>query len=142
MTSNPSVNRYLKNEAMDHIDHALGRPIDPMGECYRNHFAADKDGRDAASFRASPHWHLDGCLGRMAFYSVTDEGRKALAQHLKEVGDPWKPYDVTFDGFTSRVSAMSAGNAKYQKYLDISDCRPSLTFGRFAREATVRRVAA
>lgn len=142
MTSNPSVNRYLKDEAMDHIDHALGRPVDPMGETYRNHYAADKDGKIAASFEASPHWHLNGCTGRMAFYSVTDQGRKALVGHLKEIGDSWKPYDVSFNDFTTRVSAKSAGNAKYLKYLDISDCYPSLTFGRFAREATVRRVSA
>lgn len=28
------VNRYLKDKAMDHIDHALGRPVDPMDETY------------------------------------------------------------------------------------------------------------
>lgn len=138
---NPSVNRYLKDKAMDHIDHALGRPVDPLGETFRNHFAVDKDSKTAAAFAASPQWKLNGRTVDMAFYSVTAQGRKALAEHLKEIGDPWKPYAVTFNGYTSIVSAKSSGNAKYQKYLDVSDVYCDLKFGDFARKATVRRVA-
>lgn len=39
MSENLRVDRYLENQAMDHIDHALGRPLDPLGETYRNFYA-------------------------------------------------------------------------------------------------------
>ncbi|TCN30296.1 hypothetical protein [Sinorhizobium americanum] len=139
---NPSVNRSLKDKDFDRIDHALGRPVDPMRETYRNHFAVEIGTRLASSFSHSTHWRLDGAREEMAFYSVTREGRQALAEHLKVIGDPWKSYEVQFNGFATIVSAISSGNAKYQKYLDISDCYPSLSFGKFVREATVRRVDA
>lgn len=139
--NNPRVNRYLKDKAMDHIDHALGRPVDPLGETYRNHFATGADGKDAKQFAASPNWEKLGRRDDMAFFAVTDAGRKALADHLKKIGDPWKAYEVSFNGYTSIVSAKSSGNAKYQKYLDVSDCYSELKFVDFAREAKVRRAA-
>ncbi|WP_319533384.1 hypothetical protein [uncultured Cohaesibacter sp.] len=37
---NHSVNRSLDDKAMDAIDHALGRPVDPMSESYRNYYCA------------------------------------------------------------------------------------------------------
>lgn len=139
--NNPRVNRYLKDKAMDHIDHALGRPVDPMGETYRNHFATGADGKDAKQFTASPNWKKVGQRDDMAFFAVTDAGRKALADHLKKIGDPWKAYEVSFNGYTSIVSAKSSGNAKYQKYLDVSDCYSELKFVDFARQAKVRKAA-
>jgi hypothetical protein len=142
MTSNPRVNRYLKDKAMDHIDHALGRPVDPTGETYRNHYAADKDGKDAASFATSPHWQLDGCTGRMAFYGVTDAGRKALADHLKAIGDPWRPYSVEWNEATCIYAATSEADAKKQAYSSASDVFSDLTFRKFDREASVARVGA
>lgn len=75
MTRNPRVNRYLKDKAMDHIDHALGRPVDPMGETYRNHFATGADGKDAKQFAASSNWEKVGQRDDMAFFAVTDAGR-------------------------------------------------------------------
>ncbi|MDE3771555.1 hypothetical protein I7G86_07395 [Sinorhizobium meliloti] len=139
--NNPRVNRYLKDKAMDHIDHALGRPVDPLGETYRNHFATGADGKDAKQFAASPNWEKLGRRDDMAFFAVTDAGRKALADHLKKIGDPWKAYEVSFNGYTSIVSAKSSGNAKYQKYLDVSDCYSELKFVDFARQAKVRKAA-
>ncbi|WP_322884289.1 hypothetical protein U8C35_09755 [Sinorhizobium medicae] len=142
MTSNPRVNRYLKDKAIDHIDHALGRPVDPMGETYRNHFAVSKGSELATAFEASPNWQLNGYRDGMAFYSVTDAGRKALKDHLKAIGDPWQPYSVTWGGHTVLIAAKSIGNAKYSTYLDVSDCYSELKFVDFAREAKARRVAA
>lgn len=139
--NNPRVNRYLKDKAMDHIDHALGRPVDPLGETYRNHFATGAGGKDAKQFTASPNWKKVGQRDDMAFFAVTDAGRKALADHLKKIGDPWKAYEVSFNGYTSIVSAKSSGNAKYQKYLDVSDCYSELKFVDFARQAKVRKAA-
>ncbi|MDW9709993.1 hypothetical protein GOB44_08810 [Sinorhizobium meliloti] len=141
MTSNPRVNRYLKDKAIDHIDHALGRPVDPMGETYRNHFATGADGKDAKQFTASPNWKKVGQRDDMAFFAVTDAGRKALKDHLKAIGDPWQPYSVTWGGHTVVIAAKSIGNAKYSTYLDVSDSYSELKFVDFARDAKVRRAA-
>lgn len=137
--NNPSVNRYLENKAMDHIDHALGRPVDPMGETYRDHFVTS--GAQADKFAASPHWEEFRRCGEMRFFGVTDEGRKALAEHLKAIGDKTRKYAVTFDGFTSFVAAESAAKARYSNWLNISDVAPDLTFTQFCRRATVRSAA-
>lgn len=142
MNSNPRVNRYLKDKAFDHIDHALGRPVDPTGETYRNHFATGANSKDAKQFAASPYWKKVGQRDDMAFFAVTDIGRKALKDHLKAISDPWQPYSVTWGGHTVVVAAKSLGNAKYSTYLDVSDSYSELRFVDFAREAKVRRVAA
>ncbi|MDE3791731.1 hypothetical protein I7G86_13920 [Sinorhizobium meliloti] len=141
MTSNPRVNRYLKDKAMDHIDHALGRPVDPLGETYRNHFATDAGGKQAQQFAASPNWERVGQRDDMAFFAVTDIGRDALAAHLKQIGDKHRLYHVTYEGQTQAVVAVSAAKAKYSLWLDISDCFCDLTFGKFCRAATVRAAA-
>lgn len=138
MNRNPSVNRYLKDKSMDHIDHALGRPVDPMGETYRNHFATGVDSQEAKAFGASENWELDGLVRGMAYFSVTDAGRKALADHLTQIGDKHRLYDVTYEGQTQAVVALSAAKAKYSLWLDISDCFCDLTFAKFARTASVR----
>ncbi|RVJ68165.1 hypothetical protein CN167_29290 [Sinorhizobium medicae] len=142
MTSNPRVNRYLKYKALDHIDHALGRPVDPMGETYRNHFATGVNSQEAKAFGVSENWELDGLVRGMVYFSVTRAGRKALSDHLKKIGDPWQPYSVTWGGHTVLIAAKSIGNAKYSTYLDVSDCYSELKFVDFAREAKARRVAA
>lgn len=137
------VNRYLKDKAMDHIDHALGRPVDPMAESYRNHFAADADSETAKAFDASPFWSRNGkgAPGGMAFYHVTTEGRQALKQHLKAIGDKHRLFAVTFEGHTQTVVAESPSKARYSLWLDISDCRASLTFKRFCQSVAVRVAA-
>lgn len=134
------VNRYLEDKAMDHIDHALGRPVDPMIETYRNHFAVDADSKTAKAFEASPFWRRNGkgAPGGMAFYHVTDEGRQALAQHLKAIGDKHRIFNVTFDGHTQPVVAESASKARYSLWLDISDCFADLSFKKFCQSVTVR----
>ncbi|MDE3874643.1 hypothetical protein ACVII0_002706 [Sinorhizobium meliloti] len=142
MTSNPRVNRYLKDKAMDHIDHALGRPVDPIGETYRNHFATDAGGKQAQQFAASPNWEKVRQRDDMAFFAVTDIGKWALIDHLKAIGDPWAPYAVTWEGHTVVIAAKSLGNAKYSTYLDVSDSYSELRFVDFVRAAKVRRVAA
>ena len=133
-----AVDRYLKNKAMDNIDHALGRPVDPMVETYRNRFAINEGDKLAASFRASPHWHLFGAGVGMLFFSVTTAGRKALRDHLRAIGDRNRLYDVTYGGFTSSVVAVSPAKAKYSHWLNISDCCGDLTFGDYSRTARVR----
>ena len=133
-----TVDRYLKNKVFDYIDHAIGRPVDPLVETHRNYFATDKGSAIAKGFAASPFWALNGIRDDMAFYRVTPAGRKALKKHLKEIGDKHRLYDVTYEGHTQSVAAISASKAKYRIWLDISDCFCDLTFGAFTRQARVR----
>lgn len=107
---NPRVNRHLKDRAMDHIDHALGRPV----------------------------WH--GAQGQMLFYRVTGEGRAALAKHLDsvEVDQRHRGYVVTFDRHSRTIPAKSRSHARYAYFQDVRDCLPDLTFGDFIRRSTVR----
>jgi len=134
------VNRCLKDKAFDHIDHALGRPVDPMAETYRNHFATDADSKEGKAFAASPYWDRHGSTepGRMTFFFVNQAGREALKQHLKEIGDKHRLYDVSYLGQTQSIVAETAAKAKYSLWLDISDCFCDLTFATFTRQASVR----
>ena len=106
------VNRYLEDKAMDHIDHALGRPIDPLTESYRDHFAVEHESA-AVTFRASQHWSEGKTWPcGTTFFHVSDAGRQALADHLREIEDPHRAYDVTFQGITTTVIATGAGQAR------------------------------
>ena len=131
------ANRCLKDKAMDRIDHALGRPLDPMAESYRNWFAANADSPEAAEMAASPHWLERGSHSDLRCFSVTDAGRCALRDHLREIGDQHRLWEVTFDGITSTCVESSRSKARYSKWLDWSDSC-DISFGDFARHARVR----
>ncbi|MBC7279999.1 hypothetical protein [Hoeflea sp.] len=132
------VNRYLKDKAMDRIDHALGRPVDPMGESYRNHYAADAGGEIAASMRASPHWREGRTDWDMTFFFVTPAGRSALRDHLRAIGDRTRLYLVSWHGHDMTVPASSPAKARYTRYLHVSDCDADLSFKEFQADARVR----
>jgi hypothetical protein len=132
------VNRYLENKAMDHIDHALGRPVDPMAETYRNYFYVIGDTELRRSMAASPHWRSDGKVSSGEYFSVTDEGRRALAEHLRKIGDKNRRWVVSWGGYEMPVVAISRAKARYSKWLDISDTDDGLSFSRFQRESKVR----
>ena len=139
MTSdNPSVNRYLADKAMDHIDHALGRPVWPLRESYRNHFATGSGSDLAIAFTTSPHWEHVGRQGSMSFFAVTDAGRQALSSYLEASGGRWRPFLVTFEGFTMTVPAPTAARARYACFLRLSDSWSELSFGDFLKRARVR----
>lgn len=138
MNSNPTVDRYLRDKAMDCIDHALGRPVWPLLETYRNHFATTS--ADAMGFESNPHWEFYGAHDRMAFYSVTYAGRQALADYLDRLGidEQRRAYLVTYEGCETIVPARSRSHARYSHYLTISDCFSELTFGDFIKASSVR----
>lgn len=137
---NPKVNRHLKDKAMDHIDHALGRPVWPHRGSYRNHFAIDACSDIAASFDASPHWRKGNSNGDMAFYYVTDAGRQALSDYLDslDIGERYRAYVVTFEGQSWTTAAKSRAHARYVEWLKVSDCNFELAFGDFIKRSTVR----
>lgn len=140
---NPKVNRSLADKTFDNIDHALGRPVDPMTESYRDHFAAT--GELAAEMAKSPYWNASKRPtdpGAMRYFYVSLEGRKALKKHLQEIGDEHKTYEVWFEGFPSVVAAQTAAKARYAAWLRVSDCAPDLTFIDFSRKSRVRRPGA
>ncbi|MCS0497908.1 hypothetical protein NVS89_22715 [Ancylobacter sp. MQZ15Z-1] len=133
------MNRYLADKAMDDIDHALGRPLDPMGETYRNRFATS--GAKAEEMASSPHWEEFERAATMRFFGVTAEGRKALADHLRAIGDRYRAFVVSFEGYEDVVAAPSPAEARYKRWLSISDSWSELTFGEFLRGSRVRRAA-
>jgi hypothetical protein len=141
---NPSVNRYLKDKAMDRIDHALGRPADPLRETHRSYFAVGTDNDIAAAFRASPHWEEappSGINEDMRWFYVTDAGRKALAEHLKAIGDSTRRFVVNYWEYSDVVAAETPAKARYRKFLDVSDTWSELTFAEFQRNSRVRLAA-
>jgi hypothetical protein len=129
------INRALDDEIMDHIDHALGRPIDPMAEGSQNRFALEEEGADVAAFRASPYWKEGSTRYGMTHFHVTTEGRRALRKHLKDIGQTPKLFDVTGFGHTRTVVAKSRSAARYERYLD-ADC--DMPFIEYIRHLTVR----
>lgn len=134
--ANPTVNRYLADKAMDRIDHALGRPIWPLRETYRNHYATNAGG--PLGMVASPFWSKSGQQGDMAFYAVTEAGRIALDIYLEDIESPWRPFVVSFGGFSRIIPERSRSKAKYAYYLAVSDAWSDLTFAEFCKTATAR----
>lgn len=132
------VNRYLENKAVDHIDHALGRPVDPLSETYRNYFYVIGDTELRRHFAHSPHWRCTGHTEDGAYFAVTDAGKHALAAHLKQIGDKHRSFIVSWGGYDMPTVAETAAKAKYSKWLDISDVDDSLTFAKFQKAAKVR----
>lgn len=140
MTGYESCNRELNDRMMDHIDHALGRPVMPLKESSRNYFAVDTGSDLAAEFSASPWWQMLGRQGCMSFFGVTEAGRHALAEHLRKISDRWRVFELTFGEHSRLMSERSAAKARYAWWLDISDLLPDLTFFDFCRKTRVRAV--
>ena len=131
MVTNPSVNRYLKDKAMDYIDHALGRPVNPMEESYRNYFYTGAG--DEIGFDGNPYWKQSAS----GYYHVTEAGRKALRQHLHDLGSKHRLFIVTFDGMEMSEVAKTHSEARYLKWLGVRDSY-EISFGEFAKNSKVR----
>lgn len=140
MTNNPRVNRCLADKMFDHMDHALGRHFDPADQTFRNYFATDAGSALAQEFDASPWWKLGRVSDGMAYYHVTTAGIYALKGYLAK-NNPIHLFVVSFNGFSSNVTAETAGKARYADFLDRTDVYPDLTFIEFSKHASVRRVA-
>ena len=80
-----SVNRHIgSNPEMDDVDHALGRPRNPLGETYRNHYCAPGESGVAKRMSESYWWHAARTIngGKDIIFVVTKAGRQALADFL------------------------------------------------------------
>lgn len=135
---NKSVNRYLKDKAMDYIDHALGRPVFPLHETYRNYFAIGESSEIARGFKASPNWDQGKSCGDMSYFFVSATGRQALVDYLQSIGDKNRLFIVDYAGMSLPVVSTSHSKARYSKWLDISDCNDDLTFMDFCKSARVK----
>ena len=114
----PQVNRTINGDpALDDVDHALGRPFKPF-ETYRDHYATSNPAQ-IAEMRKSPWWHEGVTTGKMTFFHVSAEGRKALAEELRKP-EYGRLYSVSHRGYAGAtlVMARSHAAAKYQAYLD------------------------
>ena len=138
MRINEPINRCLKDTSMDHIDHALGRPLDPWGGS-RNYFAAG--GEIAREMHESPYWLARVSHSHLTFFVVTYAGRLALEKYLREIGDPHRLYIVEYDDHEMEVVATSRANAQNRCFLTISDTAlQGITFAEFRRHSSTRLV--
>jgi hypothetical protein len=132
------INRTLIDPAMDDIDHALGRPAEPLSCTYRDHYAVDAGSQSDLELADNPYWQPGASDGRLQFYHVTEAGRCALAQYLRKSRRPPRAFAVTVAGLTSTVWAETRSKARYDHWLDVADCFPDWRFGDFLRHARVR----
>ncbi|MCE8421278.1 hypothetical protein LZ190_21915, partial [Rhodovulum sulfidophilum] len=127
---------------MDRIDHALGRPFDPLGETCRNRYVVNSNSETAAELFNSLHWKYQGGAGAsgLVCFQVTQTGREALLEHLRANARNSQLFSVTFDGAEcSPVVAETRGKAVYAAFLNIRDgC--DITFSEFCRRASVQLV--
>lgn len=86
------INRALVDPMMDDIDHALGRPAQPLAETYRDHFALDASSNQAiAKLRSSPFSNEGRSSDQVVFFHVSEAGRRALHDHLKALEETEAP---------------------------------------------------
>jgi len=80
------INRKLGNPEMDRIDHALGRPLDPISPLrgYQNYYAPALT--EIREMDKSPYWVFAQKVRDVSVYYVTDAGKQALADYL----DTWR----------------------------------------------------
>lgn len=136
INDNPKVNRYLKDKALDLIDHALGRPTFPLDVTYRNYFAIGAESDLAKNFSESLNWRKSGQRDDMAYFAVTELGRHALADHLKQLPDN-KIFVVSYWEWSKIVTAKSRSAARYDVYRDVNDAY-DIPFVDFLKASSVR----
>lgn len=112
------VNRQMKDKPdLDEVDHALGRPFRPH-DTYRSHYATSCPDQKA-KMRASDWWEEGVTRGGMTWFYVSDAGRDALAEELKDQARYGRLYEVSrpgeWDG--GLVVASSPSAARYAAYL-------------------------
>jgi len=81
-----SVNRSLDDPRLDDVDHALGRPRNPLKASYRNHYAAGSNSDECEFMKSSDWWQEWASRSdhQLTTFVVTQAGRKALADYLNK----------------------------------------------------------
>jgi hypothetical protein len=116
-----ACNVIIRDKHYHEMHHALGCPWpdEIMGETYRNYFAIDADTETATRMRASPHWTGGTKKFGMVYFSVTDQGKRALIDHMQANVTVPARYAITFRHYDGckLVPARSRSAAKYASYL-------------------------
>ena len=115
-------NIRIADKHFHEMHHALGFPWpdEIMGETYRNYFAVDGESSTADRMRSSTHWTNGSGKFGMVHFHVTDEGKRALVEHMRASVETPARYALTFHHHEgcSIVPARSRSAAKYAAYLD------------------------
>ncbi|WP_395443618.1 hypothetical protein [Caulobacter sp. UC70_42] len=116
----------LTEADLDHMHHALGRPVGPHVVPYRNYFATSTESPDAKRFEEIGLWVKgQGVPGGLTYYHVNDEGQRRVWSWLSERNrkDGLRAYAVSGGGLiaTKTVMAKSRSAAKYAVWLEFSD---------------------
>ena len=132
-----SVDLVCADVPYGQTQNAWDKPI-PFGPMWQQLRRVTKPDAAIVLMAASPHW-AEGKRGvSLRYFYVTDAGRAALAEHLREIGDPHRAFSITFDGHTRAVVAVSRSKARYSHFLDLSEVMPDLKFVDYCRRASVR----
>ena len=78
------MNRVLDDPFYDNIDHALGRPKDPLGKTARNIYQVAHVDEASLSRFANPYWERIFATDTLSTFVVTHQGRWALHNYLKK----------------------------------------------------------
>ena len=72
------------DEDYDDMHHALGRPINPAQETYRNYYCCSAETEQPKRFEDLGWWDFVTTInnGRNSIYSVNGAGKQALAEWL------------------------------------------------------------
>ena len=126
-------NVIIRDKHFQEMHHALGCPWPDqvMGETYRNYFATDFAG-DIDRMAASPHWTNGREKFGMTYFSVTEDGKRALVEHMRTSVEFPARYAITYRGWDGCqiVTAKSRSAAKYAAYLDADSCDGFFDFAR------------
>lgn len=81
------------DDDFDNMHHALGRPANPSGDCYRNYFCTAAEGELAQRFELLGFWDFGRRIndGRDAIYHVNGAGKQALAEWMRARDSRSKP---------------------------------------------------
>lgn len=135
--NNPSTHKSLKNPDMDDLYHALGRPVDPLMESYRNRYFAPDVMIDELT--ASPFWHR---FDDTNYFEVSAAGRKALDGYLASISDPTRVWEVRLnDHDGSYVSSYAADSREQAVHHAIASLQDSgyLSVSEFIRHTEIRQ---
>jgi hypothetical protein len=74
----------------DDMLHALGRPVSPSSDVYRNYYCCEVRSATSAWFEALGMWDFVRLIngGRDAIYCVNGAGKRALAEWMLSKSEP------------------------------------------------------
>lgn len=132
-----TVRRCLEDPSLDEVDHALGRPFDPLGDTSRDHIAAQPGSKSDLALAESTWWErAPGTPYGLHLYRVTGAGREALAAYLAKTSKH-RLWVVRWRGYTWEVVATTLGKARFQGWTSVTDSYPSLAFVQFLTESKI-----